>query len=182
MENGVARSVKRQSRKGHYSMTQPDLRLMYLAANKTVVTSEILEDLLLRTFAASFCETEDEITARIIISQLSECLCMLADYEYEKLCDAQEEPTAQTTPNVQPLAGNDAEDYYYRAVVELYVQNGYDKLYAEEAASWPEVLNVKTEYLPETLKKLAAIEVGHDLIVCDYLRATFDKKTNGCVK
>ena len=49
------------------------------------------------------------------------------------------------------------------------MENGADAAYAEEAAMWPDVLPMDAFWEPELLDVLAALEVGHDLIVGDYM-------------
>lgn len=148
-------------------MTREDLRLRYLIANKEPVTADMIEELLLRAFASSFCgEQEDEMTATTI-AQLSGCLCSL------RLAAAYDEDdnTAETAVETKILRGVAAEDFYRNEVIKLYKTNGADQRYAEEAASWPDSLVMDAEYMEDTLIKFAEIEVGHDLLVGDYLRA-----------
>jgi len=148
-------------------MSREDLRLQYLVANKEPVTAELIEELLLRAFASSFCEKQDDETVATIIAQLSGCLCTL------RLADAHDDDdnTAEAAVETKILRGPAAEEFYRNEVIKFYKANGADQLYAEEAASWPDSLVMDAEYLDETLAKFAAIEVGHDLLVGDYIRA-----------
>jgi hypothetical protein len=145
-----------------------DLRLRYMIANKEPVTADMLETLLLRAFASSFCgEQTDNMTATII-AQLSGCLCSI------RLAEAydDEDDTEESAVEAKILHGPEAEKFYCNEVIRLYKENGADQLYAEEAASWPDVLAMDNDYMEDTLRQFASLEVGHDLLVGDYLRAT----------
>jgi hypothetical protein len=148
-------------------MSVPDLQLQYMVANKEPVTPEVLEALILRAFAHHFCDVGNEDTAGTIISQLCGCLCTIQLGEaYEESEEKENEVEARI------LHGPAAEKCYRDEIIRLYRERGFDQLYAEESADWPDVLPMSAEYLEETLHKMAALEVGHDLIVIDYLRAT----------
>lgn len=153
-------------------MSQPDLRLAYLIANKDLLTIEQAEETILRAFAASFCDNDDSSpeVAKIVITNLLNCLNQLRQYEYEQLSDINEEYPAPET-----LTGTVAETYYLQLISDRYKANGYDKLYAEEIASWPDALDLKADYSRDLLERFADLEVGHDLIVSDYLKAAFGK-------
>ncbi|NDD52574.1 hypothetical protein EBZ39_01630 [bacterium] len=148
-------------------MSREDLRLQYLVANKEPVTAELIEELLLRAFANSFCENQDDETISTIIAQLSGCLCTL---DIAAAHD-DDDDSAETAVESKILRGPAAEEFYRNEAIKLYKANGADQLYAEEAASWPDVLVMDAEYTEDTLRKFAKIEVGHDLLVGDYLRS-----------
>jgi hypothetical protein len=148
-------------------MSKEDLRLHYLVANKEPVTAEIIEELLMRAFASSFCENQDDEMVSTIIAQLSSCLCTL------RLAAVHDEDdnSAEAAVEAKILRGPAAEEVYRNEVIKFYKANGADQLYAEEAASWPDTLVIDAEYMEDTLRKFAFIEVGHDLLVGDYIRA-----------
>jgi hypothetical protein len=155
-------------------MNEADLQLQYMVANKEPVTAEVIEALILRAFANHFCDVDNAETAGNVISSLCGCLC---DMRLGEAYAAGEEQ--ETVVETQILSGSDAETCYCNEVIRLYCERGFDRLYAEESASWPDVLPMSSEYLENTLHKLAALEVGHDLIVLDYLRATAARKRKG---
>ncbi|NBT75138.1 hypothetical protein EBZ80_18280 [bacterium] len=146
-----------------------DLRLQYLIANKEPVTADMIEELLLRAFASSFCGEQEEAMASTTIAQLSGCLCSL------RLAAAHDEDddVKEAAVEAKILRGPAAEQFYCNEVIRLYKANGADQLYAEEAATWPDVLVMDAEYMEGTLRQFAKIEVGHDLLVGDYLRARY---------
>jgi hypothetical protein len=148
-------------------MSRNDLRLQYLVANKEPVTTDMIEALLLQAFANSFCDNQDDEKTATLIAQLSGCLCSL------KLAEVYDEDdsSAEIAVEAKILQGTAAEECYRNKVIKLYRANGADQLYAEEAASWPSSLAMDAEYMEETLHKFAEIEVGHDLLVGDYIRA-----------
>ena len=156
-------------------MKNKDLRLLYMIANKEAITADIVEEWLLRSFAASFCTKETNDHCHSLIRALTNCL-------YELLLADDDEPEAPIT-----LTGNAAEKFYCESSLNLYVENGYDRLYAEEAAVWPDVLPSDAHYTTDMLQKMAELEVGHDLLVGDYLRIMAQKrvagqeKKSGCV-
>jgi hypothetical protein len=150
-----------------------DLRLSYIAANKEPVTIELLEELLLRAYASHFCGEDDgaDITGTII-AQLAGAICTLRlAIAYDEDDSSQEDAVEQ-----QILRGPDAEAFYCKKVAEFYTAHGYDDTYANEAAQWPDLLAMDAEYSTDILTKMAKIEVGHDLLVIDYLRATANQK------
>jgi hypothetical protein len=149
-----------------------DLRLAYIAANKEPVTVELLETLLLRAFASHFCGEESDESTGMTIEQLSGCICSCrlgAAYD-------EDDDTAEKEFETQILSGPAAEDFYRKEVIALYTANGYDKHYAEESAAWPDVLPMGADYTKDMLQKMAKLEVGHDLLVIDYMRATANQK------
>lgn len=152
-------------------MTKDDLRLRYIVANKEIATAETLREMVLRAFAGSFADDDNVATAEIVISALSRAVLDLAERAYQEACedleDDQPEPPAPTW-----FSGAGAEDFYHKAAVRCYLDAGFDKRYAEEAASWPDVLNHDTRYPVDLLVDFARLEVGHDLLVGDYIRAT----------
>jgi hypothetical protein len=155
-------------------MNAEDLQLQYMVANKEPVTEEVIEALILRAFANHFCDVDNADAAGNVISSLCGCLCNMRLGEAYEAGEEQE-----TVVETQILSGPAAETCYCNEVIRLYCERGFDKLYAEESASWPDVLPMGDEYLEETLHKMAALEVGHDLIVLDYLRATAARKRKG---
>lgn len=66
--------------------------------------------------------------------------------------------------------GRAAEKYFCACVKKILVANGFDEYNAEEYASWPENLCVETTWERETLRELATIQAGHDLVVRDQLK------------
>lgn len=161
-------------------MTKEDLRLLYLAANKTAVTAEELETIILRAFAAHFCGDADEDVVRDILEYTANCLAQVRVHNARET-GTEEQQLDDAVPVVQGAA---AEKYYTDYVVQLLIANGDDKLYAEESASWPDVLPYGALWCPDVLEKIAKLEVGHHLLVRDYLQATVQrrqKETNGSV-
>lgn len=151
-------------------MTKDDLRLRYIMANKELASAETLREMVLHAFAASFCDDDQIAPAEVVISALSRALLDLAELAHKEHCeeleDGQQEPQAPIW-----FSGVGAEDFYHKAAVRGYLDAGFDKRYAEEAASWPEVLNHATQYPVDLLVDFARLEVGHDLLVGDHIRA-----------
>lgn len=153
-------------------MSKDDLRLRYVMANKELASAETLREMALRAFAASFCDDDNVATAEIVISALSTALVNLAELKYQEACDDLEDGQE---PPPGPISfsgsGSGAEDFYYKAMIRAYTDAGFDRKYAEEAAGWPDVLNFATRYPADLLVDFARLEVGHDLVVGDYIRA-----------
>jgi hypothetical protein len=154
-------------------MSKNDLRLRYVMANKELASDETLREMALRAFAASFCDDDNVATAEIVISALATALVNLAELKHQEVCDDLED---DQEPPPGPVwlsgSGSGAEDFYYTAMIRAYTDAGFDRKYAEEAAGWPDVLNFETRYPANLLVDFARLEVGHDLLVGDYLRAT----------
>lgn len=151
-------------------MTKDDLRLRYIMANKELASPETLREMALRAFAASFCDDDQVAPAEVVISALSRALLDLEELAYREACDELEDDQ-QDPPAPMWFSGDGAEDFYHKAAVRCYIDAGFDKRYAEEAASWPDVLNHATRYPVDLLVDFARLEVGHDLLVGDYIRA-----------
>jgi len=153
-------------------MSKEDLRLHYIMANKELASAETLREMALRAFAASFLDDDNVAPAEIVISALSRALVDLAELKYQETCDdiedGQEPPPG---PISFSGAGSGAESFYIKAMIREYKAAGFDQQYAEEAAGWPDVLNFATRYPAELLAAFAKLEVGHDLLVGDYIRA-----------
>lgn len=153
-------------------MSKDDFRLRYIMANKELATAETLREMALRAFAASFCDDDNVAAAEIVISAMAKALVELAELKYQEACDdledGQEPPPG---PVWLSGAGSGAEDFYYKAMIRAYTDAGCDRKYAEEAAGWPDVLNFATRYPADLLVDFARLEVGHDLLVGDYMRA-----------
>lgn len=66
--------------------------------------------------------------------------------------------------------GQAAEKYFCDHVKKILVANGFSEDSAEEYASWPDNLPVDTTWEKETLRELAMIQAGHDLVVRDQLK------------
>lgn len=152
-------------------MSKDDLRLRYIMANKELASAEKLRETAVRTFAASFCD-DNVAPAEIIISALATALVNLAELKYQEACDDLEDGEE---PPQGPISfsgsGSGAEDFYCKAMIRAYTDAGCDRKYAEEAAGWPDVLNFATRYPADLLVEFARLEVGHDLLVGDYIRA-----------
>lgn len=151
-------------------MTKDDLRLRYIMANKELASPETLREMALRAFAASFCDDDQVAPAEVVISALSRALLDLAELAYREACDELEDDQQEPQAPIW-FSGAGAEDFYHKAAVRCYIDAGFDKRYAEEAASWPDVLNHDTRYPVDLLVDFARLEVGHDLLVGDYIRA-----------
>jgi hypothetical protein len=150
-------------------MSKEDLRLRYIVANKELISSDQLREIALRAFAASFAEEHNTEKAAIVISAATSALVALMKLQYEELCDELEfdqRPDAPTS-----FSGVNAETIYCHTAIEHYRKAGFDQKYAEEAASWPDVLDYRSAYPADLLRDFAALEVGHDLLVGDYLRS-----------
>lgn len=152
-------------------MRKEDLRLRYIVANKELATAETLREMALRAFAASFCDDDNVGRAEVVVSALSQALIDLAGEERTRLLDELDDGDPEPPETPAWFSGAGAEDFYYKAVVRLYREAGFDQKYAEEAASWPDVLNHATRYPVDLLVDFAKLEVGHDLLVGDYIRA-----------
>lgn len=150
-------------------MSRDDLRLRYIVANKTLIDAEELREIALRAFAASFADEEKVEKASIVIPAVASALIALAELEYKELDEELEYDQRPDAPT--SFKGVNAETLYRTAVIELYRQAGFDQKYAEEAASWPDVLDYNAAYPGDLLRDFAKLEVGHDLLVGDYLRA-----------
>jgi hypothetical protein len=144
-----------------------DLRLLYLAADKAPVTAIVIEDLVLRAFAAHFCGTVDDEMTTTTLEYLTNCLAQLRVDEAR----AAAETEAQLDDAVPVLQGQKAEEFYVNTVKQLLIENGDDPLYAEESASWPDVMPYSALWCPDILIKIAKLETGQDLMVRDCLQA-----------
>ena len=142
----------------------PDLRLAYLVSEKEHITLDEIRKLVCRVFASYFCEEWGY--EKDLIHNLVDALYRGRLVEAETLNDDLdgEKPVEVTT-----LSGYEAEARYLSAIKRLHMENGADAAYAEEAAMWPDVLPMDAFWEPELLDVLAALEVGHDLIVGDYM-------------
>jgi hypothetical protein len=151
-------------------MSREDLRLRYIIANKTLIEADELREIALRAFAASFADENKIEQASIVISAVAEALTDLAKLQREELEDELEPGSRADAPT--SFKGVNAETIYCATAIECYKQAGFDQKYAEEAASWPDVLNHSTTAYPaDLLRDFAKLEVGHDLLVGDYIRA-----------
>ena len=148
-------------------MANEDLRLLYLAADKTPVSAADLEAIILRAFAAHFCGEMPDDNARDILEYTTNCLAQICVNEARRETDDEQQLDEITTV----LQGDRAEKFYADRAAQLFVEAGDDELYANEIASWPDVLPRGALWRPYMLEKLAKIEVGHDLLVRDYMTA-----------
>lgn len=151
-------------------MSKDDLRLRYVVANKELASADTLREMALRAFAASFCDDDNVAPAGIVISALATAIVELAELKHQEACDELEDGQ-EAPPGPTSFKGGNAEEVYYKAAVRAYRSAGCDQKYAEEAASWPDVLNNTTAYPSDLLVEFARLEVGHDLLVGDYIRA-----------
>lgn len=145
----------------------PDLRLAYLVAEKESITLDEIRKMICRVFAAYFCEEWGY--ERDLIRNLVDALYRGRLVEAETLNDDLE---GEKPLDVTTVSGYEAERRYLDAVKRLYMENGADVRYAEEAAMWPDVLPMDAFWEPELLDVIAALEVGHDLLVSDYMVET----------
>lgn len=150
-------------------MSKEDLRLYYLVANKELASAADLREIALRAFAASFADENSVEKASIVISAVAQSLVDLAELQRKELDEETEHEQQAETPT--SFKGVNAETIYCHTVVEYYRQAGFDQKYAEEAASWPDVLDYNATYPGDLLRDFAKLEVGHDLLVGDYIRA-----------
>jgi hypothetical protein len=141
-----------------------DLRLTYLVANKISLTETELRALILRVFAAHFCEEEGGETE--VLRALASAL-----FEYKQATKAQADVDDED-PMIEAvcLSGAPAEQFYLDVTKTAYLDNGFDAKYAEESATWPDVLPMDAPWDKETLRALAHLEVGHDLLTMDVVR------------
>lgn len=148
-------------------MAKEDLRLMYLAADKKPVTAAELEAIILRAFSAHFCGDANDDSTRDILEYTANCLAQM------RVNEARENETAEQELDdaVPVVQGAAAEKMYVDYVVQLLIENGDDKLYAEEAAGWPDILPYSALWCPDVLMQIAKLDVGHDLLTRDYLQA-----------
>lgn len=144
-----------------------DLRLAYLVAEKESITLDEIRRLVCRVFASYFCEEwgyEKELIRNLVDAlyrgRLIEAETLNDDLDGEKPIE------------VVTVSGYEAEARYLNAVKQLHMQNGADAAYAEELALWPDVLPMDAFWDPALLDELAALEVGHDLLVSDYMVET----------
>lgn len=151
-------------------MSKDELQLRYVMANKELASTDTLREMALRAFAASFCDDDNVAPAEIVISALVTAIVNLAELKHQEACDELENGQ-EAPPGPTAFKGGNAEELYYKAAVRAYKAAGCDQKYAEEAASWPAVLNSATAYPPDLLAEFARLEVGHDLLVGDYIRA-----------
>jgi hypothetical protein len=150
-------------------MSKEDLRLRYIVANKELITEEQLREIALRAFAASFADEGTVEKVSIVLPTIAKALIDLAELRHKELDDELEldqRPDAPTS-----FKGINAETIYRFTAIECYKQAGFDQNYAEEAASWPDVLDYNATYPGDLLRDFAKLEVGHDLLVGDYIRA-----------
>ena len=144
-----------------------DLRLAYLVAEKESITLDEIRQLVCRVFASYFCEEwgyEKELIRNLVDAlyrgRLIEAETLNDDLDGEKPIE------------VVTVSDYEAESRYLNAVKQLHIQNGADAAYAEELALWPDVLPIDAFWDPALLDELAALEVGHDLLVSDYMVKT----------
>lgn len=124
-----------------------------------------LESMTIKVFVASF-EWEQGFEADLIKA--------LVDARYVMLCNDNEDADDPAT-----ISGEQAEKWYVKCQTDMYVQAGCEKGYAEESASWPDVLPLHADWDTDFLKELARKEVAHHLVVMDQLREEMKKhKTN----
>ena len=142
-----------------------DLRLTYLVANKISLTETELRALILRVFAAHFCEEEGGETE--VLRSLASALY---EYRLAAAIQADEDRKDGWETVVEALANANAERYYRDVCITAYRDNGFDEKYAEESATWPDVLPMAAPWDKETLRALAHLEVGHDLLTMDVVR------------
>lgn len=144
-----------------------DLRLAYLVAEKESITLDEIRKMICRVFAAYFCEEWGY--EKDLIRNLVDALYRGRLVEAETLND---DLDGEKPLEVVTSYGRDAEKRYLDAVKRLHMENGADAAYAEECAIWPDVLPMDAFWDPELLDTLAALEVGHDLLVSDYMVET----------
>jgi hypothetical protein len=150
-------------------MSRDDLRLRYIVANKTLIEAEELREIAMRAFAASFADEGAVEKASIVIPAVASALIDLAELQYKELDEELEQDQRPDAPT--SFKGINAETIYRATAIECYRQAGFDQKYAEEAASWPDVLDYNAAYPGDLLRDFAKLEVGHDLLVGDYIRA-----------
>lgn len=143
-----------------------DLKLAYIAAEKDSITIDELRRLIRRVFASYFCE--DWGYEKELICNLVNALYAARIVEAEALRDADDSGQLK---EAEAVSGGAAEKIYCDEAIRLYMQQGADRLFAEEATMWPEVLPLEAFWDSHMLKELAALEVGHDLLVGDVLGA-----------
>lgn len=144
-----------------------DLKLAYIVAEKDSITIEEIRQLIRRVFAAYFCEEwgyEKEL-----ISNLVNALYAARLVEEDKLSDDSDGDTPPAW--LTTLSNSEAENAYCEECVRLYMANGADRAFAEEASSWPDVLPLDAYWDRQMLNELAALEVGHDMLVGEVLGA-----------
>ena len=150
-------------------MSREDLRLRYIVANKTLIEAEELREIALRAFAASFADEGTVEKASIVIPAVAAALIDLAELQYKELDEELEHDQRPDAPT--SFKGINAETIYRATAIECYRQAGFDQKYADEAASWPDVLDYNAAYPGDLLRDFAKLEVGHDFLVGDYIRA-----------
>jgi hypothetical protein len=147
-------------------LERADARLAYLVANKTPITPDEISAIICRVFVGSFVdEAGYETTA------LEHLVALLYDMR------ATQEAEKDEGTIVPFVEGADAEMLYVETTRAAYLVNGFDAHYANEAASWPEVLPMNVRWDPDLLAVLARLEVGHDLVVMDVVRNMHTART-----
>lgn len=143
-------------------LEKADARLAYLVTNKVPVTAEEIKALITRVFTGSFIEEcgHEKSTIQHLVSLLYDLNVAAAEATAEN----------EDRDAVEYVEGNAAESLYVATAKTAYLENGFDANYAEEAASWHEVLPMNANWDPELLTSLARLEVGHDLVVMDVIK------------
>jgi hypothetical protein len=143
-----------------------DVRMAYLAAEKESISPEEIRRLICRVFASYFCQEwgyETDLLRNLVNALYS------ARIVEAQLIDENGDGGNKT--NVLAFTGADAEQHYLALVKQLYMDNGSDELYANEIATWPEVLPIDAFWDYETLRAVAVLDVGHDMLVSEYTKA-----------
>lgn len=151
-----------------------DLKLAYIIAEKDSITIEELRQLIRRVFAAYFCEEwgyEKELLGNLV-----NALHAARIVEVERLNENADDDTP-VLAEISPLSDRAAEEAYVAESVRLYIANGADRAFAEEASFWPDVLPRDAFWDRETLHELAALEVGHDMLVGEVIGALAKKES-----
>jgi hypothetical protein len=146
-----------------------DLRLNYMVADREPITENEIRAQIIRIFTACFVEEETGREEEIITLLLSVLLHLR-----EAAADRDNEDDVPAA--VETLRGTDAEEYYVQAAREAYIAEGMGEHYANESASWPEILPMNADWDTDILTELAQLEVGHELVSMDYTRALIQRE------
>jgi hypothetical protein len=153
-----------------------DARMAYLAAEKESIEPEEIRRLICRVFAAYFCQEWGYETE--LVRNLVNALYKARLVEAELLDEAGD---GGKKNDVVAFSGTAAETQYLSLVKQLHMDAGSDEIYAEEASTWPAMLPIDAFWDYETLREIAILDVGHDLLVSDYTSALAKKESRSAL-
>lgn len=139
-------------------------RLAYIMRHDNEFDPEHMREIIYDLFAGAF-ENDCGSTAEIV-NALAEAI-----YRYRIAAEDNLDVDKEFVKNAQH-----AERLFCNNVQRILIANGFSFENAEEYASWPDNLSVNTPWEKETLRELAQIQAGHDLVVRDQLKKLWEEE------